>query len=142
MPKSVWWFEKLMWLSLLLGVVVAWLDWDRIISEAQEAAGAMPIAVQTVSIFTIVITIAVMLGLVFLIARVRQNWARWVFAVLFVLGLPFVVLKLPADLSANPTAGALSVVQLVMQVTALVLIFVPSARPWFAKRVDARTRQA
>jgi hypothetical protein len=29
-----------------------------------------------------------------------------------------------------------------MQVTALVLIFVPSARPWFAKRVDARTRQA
>jgi hypothetical protein len=139
-----------MWLSFLLAIVITWLDWDQIMSKAQEAGGGSLAAegvqvaaiVKTLTIVSMVIGFAVMVLLIILIARMRQNWARWVFAVLFVLGLPFTLINLPAVLSANPTAGALSVVQMVLQVTALVLIFVPSARPWFSKRVDARTQQA
>jgi hypothetical protein len=123
-----------MWFSLLLGAGNAWLDWDRIMSKAQEA-GALPDVVKITSLITMAITFAVLLLLIFLIARMHQNWARWVFAVLFVVGLPFTVIGIPAALSSNPAAGAITLVQLVIQVTALTLIFVPSARPWFAKRV-------
>jgi len=141
MPKSVWWFEKLMWLSLLLGALVTLLHRDRIIARTR-AAGTSPDAALVTTMFSLVIIIAVMLALIFLIARVRQNWARWTFAMLFVLGVPFTVLTLATEVSANPAAGALSLVQLVIQVAALVLIFAPSARPWFAKHADAPTQRA
>jgi hypothetical protein len=136
MPKSVWWFEKLMWLSLLIGAVAAWLDWDRAVSNLQQATFDLRDAAELRSIITMVLTLAVLLLLIFLISRVRQNWARWVFAVLFVVGTPPSALNLPALISANPVAGTLSLIQFVMQFVALVLIFVPDARAWFARPAD------
>jgi len=138
MPRSVWWFEKLIWATLLLGPVIAWLDWDRLLRKAAPKAYLYrdPIAAKAASFSMTVIaivTLLVMLLLVWLIARRRMNWARWIFAALFVLGAPFALMGYPEMFSANPAAGALSVAQLVMQIAALALVFSPSARPWFAR---------
>ena len=143
MPRSVWWFEKLMWVSLLVGVAKGVLDWDRMVLEAvrQGANAHIPAyylrtqiqAMSHVMVVIAVVALLVLVLIVWLIARQRKNWARWIFAVLFVLGVPFAFVQLPNVLSANPTAGALSLVQLVLQVAALVLIFLPDARPWFTR---------
>jgi hypothetical protein len=137
MPKSVWWFEKLMWLSLLLGVVASWLDWGRIMSQVQAAEAGMQDVAKITALVTLVIVFGVMLLLIFLIARMRQNWARWVFTILFALGLPFTLMNIPATISADLAAGGLMLVQLVIQVVAVVMIFMPSSRPWFAKQPAA-----
>jgi hypothetical protein len=34
-------------------------------------------------------------------------------------------------LSVNPTVAVLEILQVVLQIAALVLVFLPSARPWF-----------
>jgi hypothetical protein len=145
MSRFVWWFEKLMWVSMLVGAIGFALDWDRLmIRLVQRGADAhIPVyylrfRIQAMSVamsVVAVVTLLVLLILVWLIARRRMNWARWVYATLFVLGLPYAVIQLPDMLSANPTAGALSGVQLALQLTALVLVFSPSARPWFTRPV-------
>jgi hypothetical protein len=134
----VWWFEKLMWVSLLLGGVIAVLDWDRLLHKAAADAYRYGdrVGIQAASFTMTVIAICtalVMLLLVWLIARRRMNWARWVLAAMFVLGSPSAFIGLPAMLSANPAAGALSLVQLATQIAALALVFSPNARPWFAR---------
>jgi uncharacterized protein (TIGR03382 family) len=143
MPKSVWWFEKLMWVSLLLGGVVFSLDWKRVVAKAvhQGANARIPDsllrtefeAMTVGAAVTAILTFIVLLILVWLVARRRINWLRWLFGVLFVVALPFALLQLVDTFSANPIAGALSSVQLVLQLVALVLVFLPSARPWFTK---------
>jgi len=135
MPKPVWWFEKLMWISLLLGIVAFWVRW-----EASKAKWGVPDFAMQASIPIGVFTITVVLVLIFLIARLRQNWARFVFAALFILGLPFAVMNLvhnlPDLLSAGPTAIALWIVQGALQLAAMVLIYLPGADPWFTKPAE------
>jgi uncharacterized membrane protein len=81
---------------------------------------------------TAIATIIALLILIRLAARRRMNWARLLFGVACVVGL-VTLLQLPEALSANPTAAALSIAGSVLQLVALVLVFLPSARPWFVK---------
>ena len=72
----------------------------------------------------------------------RHGWARWLFAVVFVLGTlvgvvlvviaPEIFRGLPAVLQAN------MVVQFILQTAALILMFNSASRQWFATR-DAET---
>jgi len=143
MPKPVWWFEKLMWGSLLLGAVNAALDWNRLIYKAVHRGANVHIPdyllaeqfriMSVFAFFVAAATVLFLLLLVWLIARRRIGWVRWLFGALCVLGLPSLFTDLPETLSANPLVALLKALQTVMQLTALVLIFLPSARPWFAK---------
>jgi hypothetical protein len=60
-----------------------------------------------------------------------KNWARIAYTVLFVLGLPFAILPLAEALQSRPISGVLGVLQLVMQSTAVVFLYLPGGRPWF-----------
>jgi hypothetical protein len=143
MPRSVWWFEKLAWGSLLLGGLVASPDWKRIVAKGVHQGGNAHIpdyllteefkVMSIVAFFTAVATFLVMLLLVWLAARRRINWVRWLLAALLVLGGPSVFANLKEVLSVNPTVAVLESLQVVLQVAALVLVFLPSARPWFWK---------
>jgi hypothetical protein len=70
---------------------------------------------------------------VWLIARRRISWVRWLFGAPFVLGGTSVFANLQEVLSVNPTVAVLEILQVVLQMAALVLVFLPSARPWFTK---------
>src|SRR5215475_14012465 len=107
--------EKLAWGSLLLGGLVASLDWKRILAKGvhQGANAHIPDYLLTeefkvmsmVAFFTAVAAFLVMLLLVWLAERRRINWVRWLLAVLFVLGGPTVFANLKRSMSARLKSG-------------------------------------
>ncbi len=70
----------------------------------------------------------------------RKNWARWIFAVVFVLAkivfLSSVLLAPQIWLALPLTAIGPAITQFVLQGTALVLLFTPDASRWFRARTD------
>jgi hypothetical protein len=122
-PSTVVRFELLTWLSLVLGVVGVALSFETYV---RQSGVAFVLIVQS-------FTFAVLALLIWLIARRGKNWARWVFTVLFVLGLPLSLPMVWASLAPITLAGVISVVQIALQVVALVFVFSPQSRPWFQR---------
>ncbi len=82
-----------------------------------------------VASFSILVVVAIAL-----LIRNGRNWARWLFAVFFVLGVPTmlaVATQLSAWLHDRPTRAVLMLLQSLLQLAALILLFVPEANAWF-----------
>ena len=128
MPSNVSWFEKLMYTVLVLGLVNLAIDGQRLAAapELRQIGGVAFLAVVAI------LTDLILILLIWLAARRRKNWARWVMAVLFAVGLIPAIPTLAGVFQANPAAGGIMVVQSVLQIVALVLVFSGNARPWFA----------
>jgi peptidoglycan/LPS O-acetylase OafA/YrhL len=123
-PKSMQRATICLWLSaslVALLTVASWLGVQGIPSGAQSTT-------------TNVITFA-LLALIANKVSARRNWARWVFAVIYVLGsamflfaallAPQVFLSMPVVLQSS------AIVQFALQTVALILLFVNSSRQWF-----------
>lgn len=126
-PPSVSKAVRLLWAAFAIGPARAALEFARLSDMAS------PPFVFVVQLFTF----AVMALLVLQIGR-RRNWARIVWTVLFVLGLPFSVKPLIESLQMTPVSGILGVVQVALQAVATVLLFTFEARAWFAARRRAQ----
>jgi hypothetical protein len=63
----------------------------------------------------------------------RKNWARWLFVILFVIGIPSSANLLISSFSAAPFSSSIGVLQALAQVYACVLLFTPTVRDWFKK---------
>jgi hypothetical protein len=61
----------------------------------------------------------------------RHNWARFVLAILTVLGLLLTVPIVAKELVADPIGAALSLVQVGLQIAGLIFLFRRSANAWF-----------
>src|SRR5262245_3628766 len=120
MPSNVARFEQLFYASLIVGVFIFASDFERL--EKLGPVSSM--------IATIALTVALLVLLVWLIARRGKNWARWVLVVGFVGGLPFYVMNMSEQ---RALTALLSALQLVLQVVALVFLFTGNARAWFAR---------
>lgn len=86
-------------------------------------------AISTV-VFNLVITIAVLSFLVWKVA-IGKNWARIIFMVLSVLGLPFGLHFIRAQFGREPAAGILRAIQVVVQITGWRLVFTALGKNWF-----------
>jgi hypothetical protein len=124
MPSSVVWFERLMIAAVLVALASVVLTLQR-----QGNFGLVALAVMA---FFIVVNFGLMLLLIWLIARRRIGWLRYLLAVLFAFGVYGALRTLPEELRTLPLDGALSLARLGLQGAALVLIFTGNARPWFA----------
>ncbi len=62
-----------------------------------------------------------------------RNWARIVFLVLLIIGLPLATPTYIAELRTNLPYGLVSIVVAIIQVLALVLLFAKTSNPWFRK---------
>lgn len=73
--------------------------------------------------------------MLFLAFKIRsgRNWARVIFTILFIAGSYQIIYILPAEAERNIWVFYLSVIQSVMQFTAIVLVFLPSSKMWFKK---------
>jgi hypothetical protein len=129
MPPNVVWFERLMIAAVFCGLAGVFLFWQR---EGVSSTAELAIAAGLV-----IVNFGLMLLLIWLIARRRKGWVRYVIAVLFLLGLPYALKSAQAELMIYPVEGGLSVVQLALQGVALVLVFTGNARAWFAKPAAA-----
>ncbi|GMG81211.1 hypothetical protein LNKW23_04230 [Paralimibaculum aggregatum] len=126
MPAPVRRFERLFLGSLLLGLVLAVLDWDRL------TAGLAP-RETTVSVATLLAIVAVVVGLVLLASRRRSSIARWVVTVMVILGMLGTVPTVLDDFRHAAAIGLLSLAQAAMQLWAVWLLHVPAAKPWYAR---------
>ena len=76
---------------------------------------------------------AALLGLMAWKIAQGRNWARWVFAIIYILGtLGSVAVITPAVFLAHPLVlQANMILQFILQTAAAVLVFTSSARQWF-----------
>ena len=117
-PRTIIYFEWIIFATLALGVLQSWIDWDRAIQMA--FAGF----VLTVRIFTF----GVIAGLTLLVSRRRSNVAMWILLALFALGIPIFFKIVSSGLLLG--SAWISALQLVGQLVAYGLLFTPSARLW------------
>lgn len=129
MPKNVVIFERLMYASVCIGLLSLILDASRQAAQPEvQAVGGMPFVA-----LVALAGIAIVLLLIWLTARKGKNWARWLFAVLFVIGLWPTLQNIDMLLTANPIVALLAVAQIVIQVAAIYFVFTGDAAPWFQR---------
>jgi hypothetical protein len=119
--------SRLLWVSLAIGLVNGALQWTSL------ALGA-----PTNNMLGVLIFVFGLIGvLTYSIGRGR-NWARIVFLVLAIIGLPSLV-QMPALFARAPVSAALSLLQTAIQLTAIYMVFFTSARHAFSrqKHVDS-----
>jgi hypothetical protein len=121
MPSNVVRFEKLMYIVAALEYLVAALNSERAFDERGVVA---TIAVQ-------IAFLVIFLLLVWLAARRRQNWARWVLLVLALIALPYFLPTLIDFFRVSALIGLLTAAQWILLAAALYLIFTGNARAWF-----------
>lgn len=99
----------------------------RAVLEFSTMASAATVALILLTWF---IAFGLMALLVYKIGAGR-NWARLTFLVLFLIGVPLVILPLLQSLSAVPISGVLGIAQFAGQAAALGMLFAEPAATWF-----------
>lgn len=125
-PATLQLATRLLWASLAIGLVNSALDWTYL-----SSAAPMNIVIGILTFTFVVIGL-----LIYNVGRGR-NWARIVLLVFAIIGLPSLT-QLPANFARSPLSGSLSLLQTVIQFTALYIMFVTSARHAFSKRKSAQ----
>lgn len=125
MPSNVARFEALMYISVAIGIVFSAAQWEAFLTRAQDSGEIRYLFMVAVCL------ILLRLALIWLTARKRQNWARWVLLLLLVVGLPQFVKSLGPMLSMHPVTGAARITQFALDVVAFIFIFTGDARDWF-----------
>jgi hypothetical protein len=121
-------FEVLAYASIGIGIVVSALEYRRL-STMMSAA--------EIGIIQFLV-LAFLAWQVWLASRRRKNWARWVFLIFFLAGIPFYIPLLSDMMSSAPVAGALNALQVFAQGAALYFAFTGEANDWFRKKVSAQ----
>lgn len=127
MPSNVRYFFWLNCLSLVLGLGTATLTANKT-AQMAAAVGHGPGFVISIQICVA----AIMLLILWTIAFKRQNWARWLWLALFVLGSPGYIVTFK-NIFGVSLAGAISLTQLGLQLVALYFVFTGNAKPWFQR---------
>ena len=126
-PSSVRTAVVLMFVSLGLGFVRTILEWDSVVERAAPIGGALVVVVVQAVVIVFFTWVTLM------IARGR-NWARVLYTVFFVIGLPFVGLGMLKLLPVAPVSAMLGILQAVLQVVAVIFLFRAGSRGWFKKK--------
>ena len=127
MPSNVKNYLGLSIVGIAIGLVAAYFNFD-------DALAKIPMAnASTVLIISYAVGFAISIGLIAAVAWGRQNWARWLQAVLFVLGLPFLIKALPTMFATNTFQAGTTIIQTIIQAVALFFIFTGDAKAWFRK---------
>ena len=121
-PKNVWWFEILLYASLVLDALTVAFD-DR--TPTPELSEQM-ITVRTIYALVILVLVFV---LIWLAARRRKGWPRWVLSALFAVSLSSL-----AQMIAEQGLGLsvfVNIVSSVLTALGLYLSFTGDAKDWF-----------
>jgi hypothetical protein len=130
MPSNVTWFERLMYVAVLLGLIDIYITFRR-------EQMAFPSAEAWIMIVVAAILTALYVWLIWLVARKHKGWVRYVLLVLFLLTVAAALVSLPSDLREHPVEFANNILQCIAEGVALFLAFTGNARPWFQRGVAA-----
>lgn len=118
-PKGIVYFERLIFVSLAIGVIATFL-----------APGTIPPAELAYG----VIIFALLIGLTLLISRRRSKIAMWIFVGLFLVGL-LPSFKIVFGGAVDWTT-LLAGIQVLMQGVAIVLLFTSRVKRWMGRKAD------
>jgi FtsH-binding integral membrane protein len=125
-PGSVVWYERLAWAAVATSLASAAADPATLAKYNNLYPIGYPIL--------FVCSVAGQLLWVWLIARKRQNWARWISLVVTILGLPSAILGFDERFQLNVAAAIAYHLAYVMLIVAVSLLFRRDAREWFARQ--------
>jgi len=124
-PRSIVWFEWLMYLDLVGGFA-----FGTVHNHARRDA-----LIAQHGLFFYALVLIVVCGLYVLaiwsIARRRKSWVRWVFVVTLIIGLPKAVPDMIQNYQTDPAAHIAEAVDYLILCLALCLVFTTEARAWF-----------
>jgi len=130
MPRNIVIFERLMYATIAFGALVAVLDAARLAALTGVGAG--------IAAAGSILGLAIFAGLVWLAARRRKNWARWVLLVIAIAGFFMAYPQIAAAFRSSPLIGGAHILQFLLEAIALWFVFSGDARPWFRKDTAAR----
>ena len=110
-PWSIRWFETLLILSVMIGL----LNEFAVIHD---------------DYFRTIVSAVIVLAFTFLVSRGRKSWPRWVFFGMLVLGLAWMIWSAPTLLPYGYLPSAIGLVANLMQVVAVILSFTPESAKW------------
>jgi hypothetical protein len=82
----------------------------------------------------IAVSIAGQLIWIWLVARKRQNWARWISLIVMLLGVPNTIWGMEEHFRLNPVAAILFYATIAISMVSVVLLFRGDAREWFSRK--------
>jgi len=137
-PKTIVYFERMIFAVLLLDILQTYLDWDQIIAQVamshpNSSAVALPL---TVTVFVLVLVATLTL----LISRRRSKIAMWVSIAMFTLDLFVVFVQSTTDETWLGSDIIFAALEHIGQGVAYSLLFTPSARRWM-NREDEKTEK-
>jgi hypothetical protein len=121
-PDRIATATNLLWGAVGIGIVILFREATFLKSQASIGGIALITAIVFVS----------MALLIYKISKGR-NWARLTFLILFILGAFPYIPNLLDMFNRSLLTGSLSLVQLVMQLTALYFLFTKPGSTWFKK---------
>jgi hypothetical protein len=127
-PKTIIYFERIIFGTLLLGVLQIYLSWDRVIAQAATSNhNSAFVIIILIFGFTLVGTLTL------LVSRRRSKIAMWVSIANFAIGLSgfFVQSITGGQLASDIIMTGLGTV---VQVVAYGLLFTPSAGRWMSRK--------
>ena len=126
MPASVVWFERIAYLSIILSAASLPLNAATLVKYSTKYPITYPI--------TIVVVFAIQVFWIWLIARKRKNWARWITVVLEPPAIVSQVLEIDARFRLGVPAAIAYYAISALWAFAVVLLVIPDAGAWFHKR--------
>ncbi|WP_420605887.1 hypothetical protein [Novosphingopyxis sp.] len=126
-PASIKKFEIAYLANLIVGAVGTIFNWDVTLEQFQAGAGAALSPMILIAI--LVVAYAISLLLWYFVARRASNIAKWIVVVFTLFGL----IGLPAFfVGAFSLVKGIGLLSLLLSVTAVIFLFMPDARLWFA----------
>jgi predicted ferric reductase len=131
MPSNVRNFLGLSILALAINIVAGVFGFDEAIAKIP-----MPNA-GTIMIITYVVMFGLSFALIAAAGWGRQNWARWVMLIFFLLGLASLAYSLPMLLQMSSFQIGTALISTALQGVALFFIFTGNAKDWFQRPAKA-----
>ncbi len=131
-PSNVVRFEQLMYCTVVIDVILIPRQWNRLMAANPHSHAAVAVG-HSLGILTDVLFI-------WLVARRRKSWVRWLMLPPVVFGIPYGLLTWP---SVIPVFNAVLIcLSWFAQTVALFLIFTGNAHEWFFQSTAVRPRPA
>lgn len=119
-PPKVATAVKLLYATLGIGIIRSMME-----APSQAEAGSVGLV-----LFILFSVLGLMWFFIYMIGRGR-NWARITFFLMFILGVPLSILPMIQSLAHDPVSGILGLVQIFMQIIAMLFLFHGSSSAWF-----------
>ena len=129
-PKTIVYFEWIIFGTLLLEILQSYLTWDQTIAITATVYGN---SAGIVNIITEIFRFVLFATLTLLVSRRRSKIAKWISIALFVLGTALFAFDITIRGLLEIVTFSLAVLVSICQAVAFGLLFTPSARRWMRR---------